>query len=98
MNTLKCSSCEKDKLEKNFPVNRTKPHRNYRGYICLECQRLYKKTLNYPPCTYPLVCIKCKEEKEAECFSKNKRVPRGRNSTCKECMRVGNTNKHIQGG
>jgi len=83
---LRCSTCDKELEEQLFPRNNRKPNRNFRGNICLACQREYKKTLNYEACTYPITCTVCKEEKPAEQFTKNKRVPKGRNSTCKECM------------
>jgi len=82
---LPCSRCNKELPEEDFPINRTKHKRNLRGNTCLACQREYKKTLNYPPCDYPFECTVCGEEKPAEEFSKNKRVPRGRNSTCRPC-------------
>ena len=84
-NVLKCSQCQTDLIETKFPVNRTKPNRHHRGHICLQCQKAYKKTLNYQAVTHNLTCIKCNVEQDCNQFSKNKRVPKGRNSTCKTC-------------
>ena len=85
---LKCSHCNEMLPEEKFPVNNSKPKRNFRGYVCLSCQKAYKKTLNYPPCTHPLTCTTCHTEKPAESFAANKRVPNGRASICSVCVRA----------
>ena len=82
---LKCSRCSLMKRDDEFPVNNSKPKRGYRGYICLVCQRQYKKSLNIPPCTHNKICTSCIKDKVADDFAINKTLPTGRNNICKKC-------------
>ena len=97
-NLLQCSRCNKELPPTDFPVNNSKPARDFRGNTCLSCQRRYKKTLNYSPCLTPILCTKCDVVKEAEEFSRNKRLPKGRNSVCKPCKNLINKKGRINEG
>jgi hypothetical protein len=82
-----CSKCKKEKDVGEFAPSK----RTIKGTWCRQCHtEYYRKKLNVKS---PRVdnndgtrkCQKCKETKDLELFSKNKKCKLGRERTCKEC-------------